>query len=153
MQAKKMLKGKRDATSLKVMEYVVGDEHTFDFWVQWTAPNGKVKAVRPKLVAWLDSPRASPPFAAEARNAAYFVPASLPLIVPCSIPRMVSCSSRGTFAFVADAPSDSIDAAISEPVVLNCCTDFEMPAENISPNSRSLISAYSSRYPLTASRQ
>ena len=51
---KKMLKGKRDATSLKVMEYVVGDEHTFDFWVQWVAPNGKVKAVRPKLVAWMD---------------------------------------------------------------------------------------------------
>lgn len=51
---KKMLKTKRDATSLKVMEYVVGDEHTFDFWVAWTAPNGKVKAVRPKLVAWLD---------------------------------------------------------------------------------------------------
>lgn len=51
---KKMLKGRRDATSLKVMEYVVGDEHTFDFWVQWTAPNGKIKAVRPKLVAWLD---------------------------------------------------------------------------------------------------
>ena len=50
----KMLKGKRDATSLSVMEYVVGDEHTFDFWVQWTAPNGKVKAVRPKLVAWMD---------------------------------------------------------------------------------------------------
>ena len=51
---KKMLKGRRDATSLKVMEYVVGDEHTFDFWVQWVAPNGKVKAVRPKLVAWMD---------------------------------------------------------------------------------------------------
>lgn len=51
---KKMLKGKRDATSLEVMEYVVGDEHTFDFWVQYTAPNGKIKAVRPKLVAWLD---------------------------------------------------------------------------------------------------
>lgn len=50
----KMLKARRDATSLKVMEYVVGDEHTFDFWVQWTAPNGKVKAVRPKLVAWMD---------------------------------------------------------------------------------------------------
>lgn len=50
----KMLKARRDATSLQVMEYVVGDEHTFDFWVQWTAPNGKVKAVRPKLVAWLD---------------------------------------------------------------------------------------------------
>lgn len=51
---KMMLKGRRDATSLKVMEYVVGDEHTFDFWVQWTAPNGKIKAVRPKLVAWMD---------------------------------------------------------------------------------------------------
>lgn len=51
---KKMLKARRDATSLKVMEYVVGDEHTFDVWVQWTAPNGKIKAVRPKLVAWLD---------------------------------------------------------------------------------------------------
>ncbi len=51
---KKMLKGRRDATSLKVMEYVVGDEHTFDIWVQWTAPNGKIKAVRPKLVAWMD---------------------------------------------------------------------------------------------------
>ncbi len=36
------------------MEYVVGDEHTFDLWVQWTAPNGKVKAVRPKIVAWMD---------------------------------------------------------------------------------------------------
>ena len=51
---KKMIKALRDATSLEVMEYVVGDEHTFDFWVQWTAPNGKVKAVRPKLVAWMD---------------------------------------------------------------------------------------------------
>lgn len=51
---KKMLKGKRDATSLEVMEYVIGDAHTFDFWVQYTAPNGKIKAVRPKLVAWID---------------------------------------------------------------------------------------------------
>lgn len=55
---KRMMKGKRDATSLQVMEYVVGDEHTFDFWVQWTAPNGKIKAVRPKLVAWLDTANA-----------------------------------------------------------------------------------------------
>lgn len=51
---KKMLKAKRDATTLAVMEYVIGDEHTFDFWVQVTAPNGKIKAVRPKLVAWMD---------------------------------------------------------------------------------------------------
>ncbi len=49
-----MVKTRRDTTSLKVMEYVVGDEHTFDVWVQWTAPNGKIKAVRPKVVAWLD---------------------------------------------------------------------------------------------------
>lgn len=48
----KMLKGKRDTSKLQVMEIVVGDEHTFDCWVQWTAPNGKVKAVRPVLVAW-----------------------------------------------------------------------------------------------------
>lgn len=51
---KQMLKTTRDSTSLEVMEYVVGDEHTFDLWVQWTAPNGKKKAVRPKLVAWMD---------------------------------------------------------------------------------------------------
>ena len=51
---KKMLKAKRDASTLEVMEYVVGDTHTFDFWVQWTAPNGKVRAVRPKLTAFMD---------------------------------------------------------------------------------------------------
>ena len=51
---KMMLKGKRDATTLEVMEVLVGDEHTFDLWVQYTAPNGKVKAVRPVLVAWMD---------------------------------------------------------------------------------------------------
>jgi len=54
---------------------------------------------------------------------------------------MVSCSSRGTFAFVADAPRLSMLEAISEPVVLNCCTDFAIPAENISPNSMSLMSS------------
>ena len=52
---KMMIKGKRDATALKVMEFVQGDEHTFDCWVQYTAPNGKIKAVRPKLVAWIDT--------------------------------------------------------------------------------------------------
>lgn len=51
---KMMLKGKRDTTTLDVMELLVGDEHTFDLWVQYTAPNGKVKAVRPTLVAWMD---------------------------------------------------------------------------------------------------
>ncbi|EPR07784.1 Mu transposase C-terminal domain-containing protein [Ruminiclostridium papyrosolvens] len=51
----RMLKGKRDTTALEVMEFVQGDEHTFDCWVQYTHPNGKIKAVRPKLVAWLDT--------------------------------------------------------------------------------------------------
>ena len=51
---KMMLKGKRNAATLEVMELLVGDEHTFDLWVQYTAPNGKVKAVRPTLVAWMD---------------------------------------------------------------------------------------------------
>lgn len=51
---KKMLKAKRDASTLEVMEYVIGDEHTFDFWVQVTASNGKIRAVKPKLVAWID---------------------------------------------------------------------------------------------------
>lgn len=49
-----MIKATRDSTCLDVMEYVVGDEHTFDLWVEWTAPNGTKKAVRPVLVAWLD---------------------------------------------------------------------------------------------------
>ena len=51
---KMMLKARRETASLQVMEYVVGDEHTFDCWVQYTAPNGKIKAVRPVLVAWMD---------------------------------------------------------------------------------------------------
>lgn len=51
---KMMVKARRETASLDVMEYVVGDEHTFDLWVQWTAPNGKIKAVRPVVVAWMD---------------------------------------------------------------------------------------------------
>jgi len=51
---KRMLKIRRETASLKVMEYLVGDTHTFDVWVQYTAPNGKIKAVRPKLTAWED---------------------------------------------------------------------------------------------------
>ena len=50
-----MVKCRRETHSLEVMEYVIGDEHTFDVWVQYTAPNGKVKAVRPKLVGWMDA--------------------------------------------------------------------------------------------------
>lgn len=51
----RMIKGKRDVSALKVLEFVQGDEHTFDCWVQVTYPNGKIAAVRPKLVAWLDT--------------------------------------------------------------------------------------------------
>lgn len=51
---KVMVKGSRDTTSLKVMEILMGDEHTFDCWVSYRLPNGTVIAVRPKLVAWVD---------------------------------------------------------------------------------------------------
>lgn len=51
---KMMMKGERDIKSLAVMGIVQGDEHTFDCWVQYTHSNGKVAAVRPKLVAWID---------------------------------------------------------------------------------------------------
>lgn len=47
-------KGTRDTSTLEVMEYVVADSHTCDFWVEVTAPNGKVRAIRPILVAWMD---------------------------------------------------------------------------------------------------
>ncbi len=52
---KRMVKGVRDTTKLQVMEIVQGDEHTFDCWVAYTHPNGKVTAIRPKLVAWIDT--------------------------------------------------------------------------------------------------
>ena len=49
-----MQKRKREIGDMKVMEVVMGDEHTFDFWVAYDAPNGKTIAIRPKLVAWID---------------------------------------------------------------------------------------------------
>lgn len=51
---KVMVKGRRDTRSLKVMEVVMGDEHTFDCWVSYTNENGKTAPIRPKLVAWID---------------------------------------------------------------------------------------------------
>lgn len=50
-----MLKGVRDTKALQVMEIVQGDEHTFDCWVSYKNPNGKVTAIKPKLVAWIDT--------------------------------------------------------------------------------------------------
>ena len=51
---KVMVKGERNAHDLQVMEVVMGDEHTFDVWVAYTHPNGKVTAIKPHLVAWID---------------------------------------------------------------------------------------------------
>lgn len=51
---KVMVKGERNTKDLKVMQVVMGDEHTFDCWVAYTNPNGKVTAIKPKLVAWVD---------------------------------------------------------------------------------------------------
>jgi len=48
------IKGKRDSSTLEVMEYVVADAHTFDVWVEYTAVNGKKKAIRPVGVMWED---------------------------------------------------------------------------------------------------
>ena len=51
---KVMVKGERNTKDLKVMEVVMGDEHTFDCWVAYTLPNGKVAAIKPHLAAWID---------------------------------------------------------------------------------------------------
>ena len=52
---KVMVKASRDTTGLQVMQIVMGDEHTFDCWVSYTSPNGVVSAIKPKLVAWVDT--------------------------------------------------------------------------------------------------
>lgn len=51
---KVMVKGERNTKDLQVMQVVMGDEHTFDCWVAFTHPNGKVTAIKPHLVAWVD---------------------------------------------------------------------------------------------------
>lgn len=51
---KAMIKGSRDTKNLKVMEILMGDEHTFDCWVTYKNENGTVSPIRPKLVAWID---------------------------------------------------------------------------------------------------
>ena len=53
-KAENVLKARRDTGSLKVMEVVMGDGHTFDCWVSVKRDNGKIDAVRPKLLAWVD---------------------------------------------------------------------------------------------------
>lgn len=51
---KVMVKAERNTSDLKVMQVVMGDEHTFDCWVSCRLENGKTVAVKPRLVAWVD---------------------------------------------------------------------------------------------------
>lgn len=51
---KVMVKGSRDTSGLQVMQIVMGDEHTFDCWVAYKQPNGKVVPIKPHLAAWVD---------------------------------------------------------------------------------------------------
>lgn len=48
------MKARRDTLSLKVLEYVMGDEHTFDFWASYIDASGNQRAARPTLVTWID---------------------------------------------------------------------------------------------------
>ncbi|WP_049765319.1 transposase domain-containing protein [Alkaliphilus metalliredigens] len=49
-----MMKRKRDVESLQVLEVLQGDVHSFDCWVSVRRSNGKLQAIRPALVGWLD---------------------------------------------------------------------------------------------------
>lgn len=51
---KVMHKAARNMAAIPVMGMVQGDEHTFDCWVSYQHPNGKISAVKPVLVAWID---------------------------------------------------------------------------------------------------
>jgi len=52
---KKLRKASQDLTSVPVMGLVQGDGHTFDLWVKFKHPNGKVTAIKPVVVAWIDT--------------------------------------------------------------------------------------------------
>lgn len=51
-----MMKCLRDTSTVPVLGIVQGDSHTFDFWVEYKDPdNGKISAIRPTMVAWIDT--------------------------------------------------------------------------------------------------
>lgn len=50
-----MIKRRRNTGMLQVMELVQGDAHTFDCWVKITRGNGHVTAIKPYLVALIDT--------------------------------------------------------------------------------------------------
>ena len=52
---KKLRKASQDLRSVPVMGLVQGDGHTFDIWVEYTYPNGRRTAVKPTLIAWIDT--------------------------------------------------------------------------------------------------
>lgn len=52
---KVMRKASQDIQSVPVMGLVQGDVHTLDIWVEFRHPNGKKTAIRPNLVAWIDT--------------------------------------------------------------------------------------------------
>ena len=51
----KLQKCRRNTKALDALEFVQGDEHTFDLWVSVTEKDGTLRAIRPKLVAWIDT--------------------------------------------------------------------------------------------------
>jgi len=51
----RMVKASRNTKALPVMGLIQGDGHTFDCWVKYTHPNGKVSAIKPVLVGFVDT--------------------------------------------------------------------------------------------------
>jgi transposase InsO family protein len=52
---KKMRRASQDLQSVPVMGLVQGDGHTMDIWVEYTYPNGQRTAIKPILIAWVDT--------------------------------------------------------------------------------------------------
>ncbi len=50
-----MIKKSRDCAGVDVLELVQGDAHTFDCWVSYKRPDGKLIAIRPYLVGFIDT--------------------------------------------------------------------------------------------------
>lgn len=52
---KRVAKALRDARSLQIVGVPLGDERTFDCWVSYKLPNGRVTAIKPKPMARIDA--------------------------------------------------------------------------------------------------
>ena len=105
---KRMVKALRDTRSLQVMEVLLGDEHTFDCWVSYQLPNGKVTAIKPKLVAWIDAKE--PPWCWGISSAGMPMPRILKqsiLLLVISYSNTVSRRPRASIASVPTTASSS----------------------------------------------